>query len=122
MSGGEPFTRSGGSLKKSLAAAIAEAAGSAVCVSPVMAVVKAVCRLVAVSEGNVPMVNWLAPGGEFVVACSEMVCVEPSGSVSWNWIELPEFGLEARSTEIDAGEPDGPVTVAPVRLESTPVS
>ena len=73
VSGGEPLTRSGGSLKKSLAAAIAEAAGSAVCVSPVMAVVKAVCRLVAVSEGNVPMVNWLAPGGEFVVACSEMV-------------------------------------------------
>ena len=58
VSGGEPLTRSGGlEPKKSLAAAIAEAAGNAVCVRPVMAVVKAVCRLVAVSEGNVPMVN-----------------------------------------------------------------
>ena len=67
VSGGEPLTRCGGSeLKKSLAAAIAEAAGSAVCVRPVMADVSAVCRLVAVSDGNAPMVNWFAPGGEGV--------------------------------------------------------
>src|SRR5262245_6833781 len=31
----------------------------------------------------------------------------------------PSFGLEPSPIEIDAGEPDGPVTVAPVRLELT---
>src|ERR1700761_8008462 len=122
VSGGDPLTRCGGSSKKSLAAAMAEAAGSAVCAKPPMAVVSAVCRLPAVTDGEVPMVNWLAPGGEFVVACSEIVRVDPSGSVSWNWMVSPLFGLEPRSIPIEGGEPDGPVTVAPVRLESTPVS
>ena len=68
------------------------------------------------------MVNWFAPGGDAVVACSVMVWLEPSGSVRLNWIESPAFGLEPRSTEIVGGEPDGPLTVAPVRLEFTPAS
>ena len=54
----------------------------------------------------VPMVNWFAPGGEVVVACSVMVWLDPSGSVRLNAIELPGFGFDAaRSTEIDGGEP-----------------
>jgi hypothetical protein len=107
-------------LKKLLAAAMAEAAGSAVWARLPTALVSAVCRLVAVAVALAPMVNWFAPGGDAVVACSVMVWLEPSGSVRLNWIESPAFGLEPRSTEIDGGEPEGPVTVAPVRLEFTP--
>ncbi len=52
-----------------------------------------------------------------------MVWLEPSGSVRLNEIESPGFGLlDPRLTEIDGGEPDGPLTVAPVRLEFTPAS
>jgi hypothetical protein len=82
----------------------------------------AVCRLVAVAAALAPMVNWLAPGGEAVVACSVIAWLEPSGSVRLNVMLSPALGLEPSATEIDAGEPDGPVTVAPVRLELTPLS
>ena len=110
-------------MKKLLAAAMAEAAGSAVWARFETALVSAAWRLVAVAAGVAPMVNWLAAGGEFVVACSVMVWLEPSGKVRLNWIESPAFGLEPRSIEIDGGDdPLGPVTVAPVRLELTPVS
>src|SRR5258708_4704794 len=82
---GVPLTRSGGvALKKLLAAAIAEAAGSAVCARLDIAPDSAVCRLPAVTLALAPMVNWFAPGGEAVVACSVMVWVEPSGSVRPN--------------------------------------
>src|SRR5580704_10307900 len=71
---GGPETRCGGSeLKKLLAAATAEAAGSAVCARLVTALVNAACILAAVAVGVAPMVNWLAPGGDAVVACSVMV-------------------------------------------------
>ncbi len=105
---GEPgLTRCGGSeLKKLLAAATAEAAGSAVCARFVTAVVIAACRLVAVAFAEAPMVNWSSPGGDVVVACSVMVWLEPSGSVRPKEILSPEFGLEPRLTEIDGGEPD----------------
>ena len=118
---GEPgLTRCGGSeLKKLLAAAMAEAAGSAVCARLETALVSAACILVAVAFAEAPMVNWPAPGGDAVVACSVMVWLEPSGSVRPNAILSPEFGLEPRSTEIDGGEPE---TVAPVKFEFTPAS
>ena len=95
---------------------MAEAAGNAVCARFETAVVSAACRLVAVAFAVAPMVNWLVPGGEAVVACSVMVWLEPSGSVRPNEIVSPGFGLEPRLTEIDGGEP---VTVAPVRFELT---
>ncbi len=98
---------------------MAEAAGSAICARLPMAPVSAVCRLAAVAAGVAPMVNWFAPGGEAVVACSVMVWLDPSGRVRLNAIDCPALGLDARSTEIDGGEPAGQVTVAPVKLEFT---
>src|SRR5271154_968011 len=102
---------------------MAEAAGSAGCARLPMAPVSAVCRLAAVAAGVAPMVNWFAPGGEAVVACNVIVWLEPSGRVKLNAIDSPGFGLVAPSaTEIEGGEPDGPVAVAPVRFELTPAS
>ena len=55
---GGPLTRCGGSeLKKLLAAASADAAGSAVPVKVETAPLSAVCRLIAVAPGVAPMVN-----------------------------------------------------------------
>ena len=89
---------------------MAEAAGSAVCARLPIAPVSAVCRLVAVAAGVAPMVNWFAPGGESVVACSVMVWLDPSGRVRLNAIESSGIGLvDPRLTEIDGGEPAGPV-------------
>jgi len=102
-----------------LAAAIAEAAGSAVWSRLETAPLSAVCRLLAVAAVVVPMVNWLAPGRDAVVACSVTAWLERSGSVRLNVMLSPAFGLEPSATEIDAGEPVGPVTVAPVKLELT---
>src|SRR5215472_1750197 len=123
VSNGGPLTRCGGfELKKSLAAAIAEAAGSAVCARLVTALPSAACKLAAVSAGVVPIVNWPGPGGEFVVACSEMVWLEPSGRVRPNWIVSPLFGLAPSVTEMAGGEPLGPVTVAPEIVVVAPES
>src|SRR5579862_285736 len=117
---GVPLTRSGGlELKKSLAAATADAAGSAVCARLAIALVSAVWRLVAVAFALAPMVNWFAPGGESVVACKLTVWLEPSGSVRLNWMVSPELGFEPRPTETVGGEPAGPDTVAPVKVELT---
>ena len=110
---GAPETRSGGSSKKLLDAAIAEAADSDVAPIWVTPAVSAACRLAAVAAGVAPMVNWLAPGVAEVVACSCNVCVVPSGRVKVKVTVSPLFGLLApRSTEMPAGEPLGPVTVA----------
>src|ERR1700689_1933159 len=71
VSKGGPATRCGGfELKKLLAAAIADAAGSAVWPRLPTAVVSALCRLAAVSAGVAPMENWLPPGGADAVAWS----------------------------------------------------
>src|SRR5580704_6016799 len=111
---GVPLTRSGGfELKKSLAAAIAEAAVNAVCARLVIAPDSAVCRLPAVRVALAPMVNWFAPGGESVVAWSVMVWLEPSGKVRPKAIVSPALGLAPRLTESDGGELD--VTVEPVK-------
>src|SRR5581483_8156135 len=74
------------------------------------------------SAGVAPIVNWLAPGGDAVVACSVIVWFEPSGRLRLNWIVSPLFGFVARATEIDGGDPDGPVTVAPVSVALAPAS
>src|SRR5215510_439841 len=66
------------------------------------------------------MVNWPAPGGDAVVACSVSGSVEPSGRVKVNVILSPFFGgVAPNATEIAAGEPAGPVTVVPVSDELT---
>src|SRR5580704_1511617 len=102
---GVPLTRSGGfELKKSLAAAIAEAAGNAVCARLVIAPDSAVCRLPAVRVALAPMVNWFAPGGEPVVAWTVMVWREPTGKVGPNAILSPGLGLAPRLTATDGGE------------------
>src|SRR5262245_36569907 len=95
VSNGGPTTRWGGlALKKSLAAAMAEAAGSAVWAKPVTALTRAPCRLPAVRDGVAPMVNWFAPGGDAVVACKVTVWLEPSGKARLNWMVSPLFGLD----------------------------
>src|SRR5262249_1657771 len=123
VSKGGPATRWGGlELKKSLAAAIAEAAGSAVCARLVTAFVSAVCRLPAVRDGVAPIVNWLAPAGEAVVACKLIVWFDPSGKVRLNWMVSPFTGFDPRVTDIPGGAPLVPVTVAPLRFELMPES
>src|ERR1700688_271047 len=120
---GGPTTRCGGfELKKLLAAATAEAAGSAVCARLPTAVASAACRLPAVTAGVAPMANWFGPGDAAEVAWSVMVWLVPSGRVKLNWTESPLFGFDPSVTVSVLGDPDGWVTVAPVRLELTPAS
>src|ERR1700681_2618577 len=120
---GGPFTRCGGfELKKLLAAATAEAAGSAVCARLPTAVVSAACKLPAVAAGVAPMANWFGPGDAAAVAWSVMVWLVPSGRVKLNWTESPLLGFAPSVTVSVLGDPDGCVTVAPVRLELTPAS
>ena len=59
------------------------------------------------------MVNSPAAGGASVVAVSVILSVVPSGRVKENVIASPGFGLLVTSTVMAAGEPVGPVTVAP---------
>src|SRR5579862_986217 len=65
---GAPETRIGGSSKKLLAAAMAEAADSEVLPIWATPAVSAACRFAAVGAGVAPMPNWLAPGVADVVA------------------------------------------------------
>src|SRR5262245_46820579 len=121
---GGPLTRRGGlassMLKKSLAAASAEAADSEVRASLPRLAVMAVLRLPAVSAGVAPMVNSLGPGVAEVVAVSTTFSREPSGRFSVKVIFSPGLGLPAvKSTETLGGEPAGPATVALVRPEVT---
>ena len=60
-----------------------------------------------------------SPVAEAVVASSVIVWLEPSGKVRPKEMLSPALGLEPRLTDICGGEPDGPVAVAPVRLELT---
>src|SRR6185312_10542354 len=120
---GVPETRMGGSSKKLLDAAIAEAAVSEVLPIWLRPAVRAACRLIAVAAAVAPMVNWLVPGVVEAVACSVNFCVVPSGRLNVKVTVSPSLGLPApRSTEMAAGEPVGPLTVAPVRVELTPAS
>src|SRR6185503_5243240 len=72
VSKGGPATRCGGllrsALKKSFEAVTADAALSEEPASDPSAVVSAPCRFETVAAVVPPIVNWLAPGGEFVVA------------------------------------------------------
>src|SRR5262249_62186202 len=100
VSKGGPATRWGGlELKKSLAAAIAEAAGSAVCARLVTAFVSAVCRLPAVMDGVAPIANRFAPGGGGGVACKIAVWFGPSGRVRLNRMAVASTGFHQRGTD-----------------------
>src|SRR5712692_8597798 len=67
------------------------------------------------------MVNWLAPGGDAVVAVSVRSWLVPSGSVKVYFTVSPSLGLAGpRSTPTVDGVPAGPITVAPVRFDVTP--
>src|SRR6266540_4353883 len=122
VSNGGPTTRCGGSLKKSLEAATAEAAESEVPASLPTAAVSAVCRLAAVTSLVAPMANSFGPGLAEVVAVSVMLSVDPSGKVKRYWMVSPSFGLPAMRSTVEAmGGPDG-VTVAPVKFDVTPAS
>jgi hypothetical protein len=79
---GEPLTRCGGSSKKLLDAATADAADSDVAPICVMPALSAACRFAAVSAGVASMVNWLALGVAEVVAVSFNVWLVPSGRVN----------------------------------------
>src|SRR5262245_11311459 len=121
---GGPETRRGGlassMLKKSLAAASAEAADSDVRASFPRPAVTAVLRLAAVSAGVAPIVNSLAVGVADVVAVSTRFSREPSGRLSVKVIFSPGLGTPAvKSTESAGGAPAGPATVALVSPEVT---
>ena len=127
VSKGGPATRCGGwvasMLKKSLAAATADAAESEVAASLPTEAVNAVCRFVAVTSLVAPMVNSFGPGVAEVVAVSVMLSLEPSGSVKRYWMVSPAAGLAApRSSGQRRRGAARPVTVAPVRVEFTPAS
>src|SRR6187399_125404 len=115
---GDPATRIGGwpavTSKNMCAAATADAADSDVAASLPTDVVSAACRFVAVCAGVDPMVNSPAAGGASVVAVSAILSVVPSGSVKENVIASPGLGLLVKFTVTLAGEPVGPVTVAPL--------
>ncbi len=85
-------------------------------------VVNAACKLAAVAAGVAPIVNWLVEGGEALVAVKVRLLVVPSGSLNVNVSVSPALGLVARSTEIEGGEPVGPVAVALVKALETPPS
>src|SRR6266511_4219767 len=114
-----PTTRCGGLPKKSLLAATADAAVSEVSASLSTAAVSAACRLSAVKSELGAMVNSFGPGVADVVAVSVMDSLVPSGRLKRNWMVSPSFGLVTRSTEATAGDPAGPVTVAPASVEVT---
>src|SRR5437588_2006513 len=115
---GGPATRIGGcpasTSKKLFAAAIAEAADSEVAASLPTAVVSEACRLAAVAFGLAPTVNAPAAGGDEFVAVSVSCWVVPSGRLKPNVIASPGFGLLVKLTLMPAGDPVGPVTVAPL--------
>src|ERR1700730_3884916 len=110
-------------LKKLSPAAIADAATSEVLASLPIAVLSAALRLVAVAVEFAPIAKLPAGGGVVLEAVKSICSVLPSGSVNWKLTASPLFGLVApRSTEIAAGDPLGPVTVAPVNVEETALS
>src|SRR2546421_7999976 len=115
---GGPATRIGGwpasTLKKLLAAAIAEAADKEVAASFWTAVVSEACRFAAVAFGLAPIVNSPVAGGALFVAVSVSCSVVPSGIEKANLIASPGLGLLLKVTLAFAGDPVGPPTVAPL--------
>src|SRR6185437_14585115 len=110
-------------LKKLSPASTADAATSEVLASVLIDEFSAESKLDAVSAGVEPIVKLPAGAGEVLVAVSETVWVVPSGRLKVRLTLSPGFGLVApKSTEIAAGEPDGPETVAPVSDEDTEFS
>src|SRR5208283_284202 len=123
VSKGGPLTRNGGESKKLLEASIAEDATKAVFATVLIDEVRAVCKFEAVAAGVAPIVNDPDGGGDVVVAVSCTVCVVPSGMLKVKLTLSPGLGLAAPSaTDIVAGDPVGPVTVAPVSVELTEFS
>src|ERR1700712_5378813 len=112
-------TRFGGSPKKSLPAATAEAATSDVFASVPIEAVSAALRLADVAAGVAPIAKLPAGVGVAFDAVSLIDSVVPSGRLNVKLIASPLLGLEARPTETAGGDPAGPLTVAPVSDEET---
>src|SRR3954452_17988549 len=93
LASGTPDTRCGGSAKKSLVAAIADAATSDVPASVVIAPFSALLRLAEVAAGVAPIAKAPAGVGTAVDAVSWMASVEPSGRLNLKLIWAPLFGL-----------------------------
>src|SRR3954470_19775698 len=110
-------------LKKSLPASSADEATSDVLASLPIAVLSAALRLAAVAVEVKPMTKLPAGSGVALEAVSSMDSVVPSGSLNAKLTFSPSLGLAApRSTEMAAGDPAGPVTVAPVNVDDTALS
>src|SRR3954469_7895804 len=122
LASGAPATRCGGSPKKSLVAATADAATSEVLASLVIAPFRALLRLAEVAAALTPMAKPPAGVGTTLEAVSWMVSVEPSGRSNLKLIWSPLFGLTPSAIDTAAGDPPGPVTVAPVNCEETELS
>src|SRR6476646_7928563 len=126
LSKGGPATRSGGlpasAAKNSLEACTAEAAASAPPASLPMPALSAFLRFVVVDMASAPMVNWVAPGGELVVAVSVRFSLEPSGRANRTVSVSPALGTPVSEMPSEAGAPVGPLTVALAMVELTDAS
>ena len=115
--------------KKSLPAATAEAATRSVFATLPIAVFNAAFKFAAVvagsgaPPGNVAMAKLLAGAGVVLDAVNVTDDVVPSGRLKLSVTASPGLGLvEPKLNDTAAGEPDGPVTVAPVRDDVTELS
>src|SRR3984957_12613133 len=109
--------------KKSLPAATAEAATRSVFATVPIAVFSAALRLAAVAAGVAPIAKVLAGAGVVLDAVNVTDDVVPSGRLKLSVTASPGLGLvEPKLNDTAAGEPDGPVTVAPVSDDVTELS
>ena len=122
VASGVPATRCGGSAKKLLLAATAEAATSEVLASVPIALFSAALRLAEVAAGVAPIAKLPAGVGTALDAVSWMVSVLPSGRLNFRLIWSPLFGLAPSAIDTAGGDPVGPVTVAPVSDDETELS
>src|SRR3569623_2010336 len=126
VSKGGPATRCGGvlrsALKKSFEAVTADAALSEELASELRAVESAPCKFVTVAAVLPPIVNWLAPGGDFVVAVRVRLVEVPSGRSNRTVSVSPSLGCPVKFTVRLAGGPVGPETVALLRLDDAEAS
>ena len=109
-------------LKKLSPASTAEAATREVLASVEIDEFSAVLKFAAVAAGVEPMVKLPVGGGDVLVAVNWTESVVPSGSLKVKLIVSPGLGLPVKFTEIEGGEPVGPVAVALVSDDDTELS